>query len=96
MKLKIDQIKLNNICKENKISYLALFGSHARGEETGTSDIDLLARFEGNITLFDLAHAQNDFEDFFGKPVDLIMEDNLRPRIRPYIINDLAPLYAKR
>ena len=32
-----------NICKENKVEHLSLFGSYAKGTETKYSDIDFVA-----------------------------------------------------
>jgi predicted nucleotidyltransferase len=36
----------NAILKKHHISKIGLFGSYARGEEKGTSDIDLLVEFD--------------------------------------------------
>jgi predicted nucleotidyltransferase len=36
---------LINICRENDVTSVCLFGSMARGEATGKSDIDLLVKF---------------------------------------------------
>jgi hypothetical protein len=88
--------KIETICQNQGISYLGLFGSYARGDNKPASDIDLLVKFEKNISLFDLARAQNSFVDFFNKPVDLVMEKNLKPRIRPYVEKDLITIYEKR
>ena len=96
MNLLYDQTKLNKICNDRGISYLALFGSYARKEETIESDVDLLARFNRPISLFDLVETQDIFQSFFGIPVDLVPEKSLKPRIRPYVVKDLKTIYEKR
>jgi predicted nucleotidyltransferase len=53
-----------------------VFGSYARGEQTRTSDVDILVRFdkEATITLIDYARIMNNLEDYLHKKVDLVQE----------------------
>ena len=55
--VQIDTKKLIEIAKTQNITWLALFGSTARGEATGKSDVDLAVRFGKPISLFDLIGA---------------------------------------
>ncbi len=66
---------------------LGLFGSVARGEATDCSDLDFLVEFETASfdNYFDLKHF---LEDLFECPVDLVMQDVIKPRIRPNILKD--------
>ncbi len=91
-----DSEQIQKICQKQGITYLGLFGSYARGENNKNSDVDLLAKFERNISLFDLARAQNQFSDLFKLPVDLVVETALKPKIRPYVEKDLITIYEKR
>ena len=57
---------------------MALFGSVARGTESGDSDVDVLVSFDGQTTFdryFDLKFW---LEDLLGRPVDLVTEKALR------------------
>lgn len=67
---------------------LSLFGSVARGEESGSSDVDLLV--ELNHKSFD-AYMDLKFylEDLLGRPVDLVLSDALKPRLRDAIQGEL-------
>jgi len=64
---------------------LALFGSTARGEATGKSDIDILVRFDGPATSARYFGLQFYLEDLLGRPVDLVTDKALRPELRPYV-----------
>lgn len=96
MKLSIDNQKIQQLCQNQGISYLGLFGSYARGENNPTSDVDLLVKFDKRVTLLDIARAQNNFSDLLNKPVDLVVEKTLNPLIRPYVEKDLVTIYEKR
>jgi len=66
--------------KATGIAHLRLFGSVARGDQTKTSDIDLLADFDDStrMTLIRLCHLQNQLPDLLGAEVDLIPSRGLR------------------
>ncbi|MBM4327766.1 MAG: nucleotidyltransferase family protein [Deltaproteobacteria bacterium] len=66
---------------------LGIFGSCARNEDTEASDIDFLVLLDEATfdKYFDLKFF---LEDIFGRKVDLVMEDTIKPRIKPYILKD--------
>lgn len=63
---------------------LSLFGSMVRDEARADSDIDLLALFDDahSLSLLDVIGIENKLADLLGRPVDLIEEGTLRPRLR--------------
>jgi hypothetical protein len=66
---------------------LGLFGSAARGEATATSDLDFLAEFENPS--FDTYMSLLEFlEKLFGHPVDLVLVNTLKPRLRESILRE--------
>ncbi len=85
--------KLREICRENKISMLGVFGSVARGEDTFESDIDLLVRFDESPGLLDFIRLEDKFVEVLEKKVDLAVEDSLHPLIRQNVMNELKILY---
>lgn len=89
------QHKLTQIAQNNHISYLALFGSYARGEQRPDSDIDFLIDFDTTQSLFDLARVKIQFQELLGKKVDLAMKGNLKKKLEPYILRDLVTVYEK-
>jgi predicted nucleotidyltransferase len=64
---------------------LGLFGSAARGEEGEPRDLDFLVEFE--VKTFDAYMDLKDFlEELFGRPVDLVLADALKPSLRQGIL----------
>lgn len=68
---------------------IGLFGSVLRGSTVDRSDVDILV---------ELAHPTFDhymdlkfyLEDQLGEPVDLVLADSLKPRIKPIITREVA------
>jgi uncharacterized protein len=71
---------------------LGIFGSYARGDQKRASDIDFLVEFECATfdNYFDLKFF---LEDLFGRPVDLVISDTIKPRIRSAILEEA--IYAQ-
>jgi uncharacterized protein len=71
---------------------LRVFGSIARGEERGESDVDLLVDLEPGRTLVDLAGFRREVADLLGVDVDVATEDMLKPRTRERVLAEAQPL----
>ena len=67
---------------------LAVFGSVARGQATGDSDIDFLVEFTGSATLARYMDLKLLLEDLFGRRVDLVTRKYLRSRLQPFVEKD--------
>jgi len=50
----------------------SLFGSFSRGEQTASSDVDLVIEFQPNTRGLNLVYLQKDLEEVFGRSVDII------------------------
>jgi predicted nucleotidyltransferase len=95
--LDYDRNQLDRLCREYHVTRLAVFGSVMRGEETPTSDLDLLIEFEpqkkpGLIRFFGL---QNKFEQIFGRPVDLNTAGFLNIAFRDRVVQNARAIYAR-
>lgn len=71
---------------------LRVFGSIARGEEGGQSDVDLLVDLEPGRTLLDLTGFRREVADILGVDVDAATEDMLKPRARTRVLAEAQPL----
>lgn len=68
---------------------LGLFGSQARGEASSHSDLDFLVEFEPGAKTFDGYMALKEFlEELFGRNVDLVVSEGLKPRLREGILRE--------
>ena len=76
------------ILKEASVSKAALFGSVARGENTGDSDIDLLVELPKGKSLFDLVDLKLSLEATTKKKVDILTFNSIHPPLRGIIEHD--------
>lgn len=67
------------------VKSLALFGSAARGEGTDASDLDFVVELQPK-TFDTLMDAKFFLERIFGRSVDLVLADAIKPRLRPAIL----------
>ena len=66
---------------------LSLFGSSARGDGTSESDLDFVVEFEKKS--FDSYMDLKLFlEELFDRPVDLVLADGIKPRLRAAILRE--------
>ncbi len=69
---------------------IGVFGSFARGEEREESDIDILIEFEEGGRSFDTYMDLKFFlEDLFGRRVDLVDRDAIKPALAPQILRSV-------
>ncbi len=81
------------ICRQNDVSKIGVFGSMARGEANEQSDIDLLVDFSKRKSLIDLVALENQLTDALGRKVDLLTEPAISPYLRDRILADLQVIY---
>lgn len=71
------------------VKSLSIFGSFARGEERPDSDVDILVEFEGRATFDRYIDTKFYLEELLGRKVDLVTPKAIKPRMKPYIMQDL-------
>lgn len=75
-----------------------LFGSFARGEETSSSDVDILVRFDRTtspIGLLAYMRMHRELEERLGRKVDLVEEGTLRPAAQQTANRDIKVIYER-
>ena len=66
------------------IESLGIFGSVARGEDTAESDVDVIYEFRPEYDTYDTYFDLSEYlEHLFGRSVDLVSPQYLKPRVRP-------------
>ncbi len=66
---------------------IGLFGSFRHGTATPDSDLDFVVVLE-RPSFDDYMDARIFLEDLFGHKVDLVLEENIKPRIRSRIMSE--------
>lgn len=77
------------------ISYVSLFGSYARDEQTDSSDVDVLIETDEGFSLLDAIAFENDLKDALECDVDVISRRTLKGTFREHALNDELPLYER-
>ena len=91
-----DMNALINICRENDVAKLGVFGSTARGEADDDSDVDLLVEFSKRKSLLALVSLERKMSAALGRKVDLLTEAAISPYLREGIKRDLRIIYEAR
>jgi len=72
------------------VKYIGLFGSFIRGEQTDSSDIDLLVEFLPEKHSFDnFMDVVFLLEDLLGRKVEIVTPEALSPYIGPHILREV-------
>lgn len=82
------QNSLVEVKERYHVDKLALFGSHARGDASEDSDIDILVDFAPCADLLDLSGLKLYFEDMLGRRVDAVPRRAIREELREAILAD--------
>lgn len=92
----VPQDIIESFCRDNQIHRLAIFGSAVGDAFHSDSDIDLLVEFEADaqIGFLDLSRMQRELTDIWGRPVDLVPRNGLKPFIRKQVLESAQTLYA--
>lgn len=94
--LKIEQIKeiVSRIGKKYGIKNAYLFGSYARGEQTETSDIDIIIDRGELSTYDDYFDMREELSRDLNVKVDLVATDGVKPNFYKLIKDDRILLYG--
>jgi predicted nucleotidyltransferase len=90
LKSKRDQIL--RIARAHGARNVRVFGSAARGDATGASDVDFLVEFEPGTSLLQQGAMIAELEELLGRRVDVAPEKTLREHVRDRILREAVPL----
>ncbi len=77
------------MAKEYSVKTIGVFGSVARDEQTGQSDIDLLVEFSKPVGFVTFMRLENFLSEQLGNKVDLVTSDSLKPVIREDVLSEV-------
>ena len=72
-----------------RVKELGVFGSVVRGEQKGTSDVDILVEFEKPIGFFTFLELEDYLSTLLGVKVDLVSKKALKPNIGRHILQEV-------
>ncbi len=75
--------------KNYNVKDLGVFGSFARGDNTQTSDVDILVRFSQPPGFFKFIELENYLTKLLGRKVDLVTEKALKPAIKNDVLKEI-------
>ena len=84
--------KIIPILRKNDVVRAGIFGSYARGEAKKGSDIDLLIKFKGRKSLFDLVRLERKLKTNLKKDVDLLTYNSINPLLKSRILKEEAKI----
>jgi len=84
--------RLQETAGRHGVRLLGVFGSVARGEDTPTSDVDLLVLVPEGMGLIGLGRVEQELSDLLEARVDLVPAEGLKPGVRRNMLADLVVL----
>lgn len=69
-----------------------VFGSVLRGQDTASSDLDILVDPTPETTLMDVAAIQVELQRLLGVPVDVLTPGALPDKFRSLVLSEAAPI----
>ena len=91
-----DLSRMIDICRQNDVSMIGVFGSMARGEAQKKSDIDLIVRFSKRKSLLSMVRLERELSEALGRKVDLLTEAAISPYLRESVLKELKVVYDAR
>lgn len=82
------RIDIRRIVSENRSSNPRVFGSVLRGEDTETSDLDLLIEPTAQTSLMDLARIGYTLEELMRVKIDILTPDSLPKKFRNRVLDE--------
>ena len=77
--------------KKFHIKSIGVFGSYAKNMQTKKSDIDILVEFEkGHKDFFNYMRLKLYLEKLFGRKVDLVIKEAIKPQLKERILNEVV------
>lgn len=87
---------INNYFKTKPVEKAWVFGSYSRGEETATSDVDIMVVLVPNSKMgLQFFGMVLDLERLLGRPVDLVVEGDILPFAKETVERDKVLVYER-
>jgi len=89
--------QLHNYFVNQPVLKAFIFGSFARNEQQGDSDLDLLVELDPSIPIgLEYVQMYLDLKDLTGREIDLVTEKSLSSYIRPRVEKEKILVYERK
>ena len=90
--LQIHRQEVQKILLRHRVKNARVFGSAVRGEDTETSDLDILVDPTPETTLMDIGAIRYELRHLLGIPVDVLTPNALPANFRTRVIEEAKPI----
>lgn len=80
------------VVESHRAQNARIFGSAAHGEDTDTSDLDILIDPTPQTTLMDIGAIRHELSQLLGVPVDVLTPKALPDSFRDRVLHEAVPL----
>ena len=87
IKRKLRENKPDLIEKYN-VEEISIFGSYVHGDQTSSSDVDILIEFSQPLGLIKFIKLEEEFEDILGLTVDLVPKKGIKMELKDTILDE--------
>ena len=84
--------EIRALAERHGLRDVRIFGSMARGDADGASDVDLLVTLPPGRTGLALGALLMDVQDLLGRPVQVVTERSLHPAFRERVLGEARTL----
>ena len=86
---------IQEFCKKHNIKYLSLFGSYARGDRRGDSDVDFIVKFKNKVSIINIIEAEMELGDILNKKVQFVEKEIIPKELKESIDREKVVIYEK-
>ena len=86
------RLQLRSLASQYGLTSIRVFGSMARDDASGLSDVDFLVDGSGLLSGFSLGALLMDAQDLLGRKVDIVTVNSLHPLMRDRVLRESLPI----
>ncbi len=90
--LSLHRAAIRLVVESHRASNARVFGSVLRGEDTDSSDLDLIVDPTLETTLFDISAIRVELRKLLGVPVDVLTPNGLPDKFRDAVLAEAIPV----
>ncbi len=90
--LQVHREEIRQIALSHRVTNVRVFGSGVHGDDTESSDLDLLVEPTAETTLMDIAKIQFELAHLLNMPVDVLTPRALPEKFRKQVMTEALPV----